>query len=97
MRLILRNPSLSPVMQSISARVLLSMLFVLPQISPISLSTEPKFHRDLFHLVRSINTELGSGTSSVMSKSLGVVIRATMAEEDNEVRLFTKTCTKLKF
>ncbi|KAG6868167.1 hypothetical protein C0993_006835 [Termitomyces sp. T159_Od127] len=96
MRLILRDPSLSPVIHSISARVLLSMLFVLPQTSPISLSTELKFHGDLLHLVRSINVESGSGTSSVMSKSLGCVIRATVVE-GNEVRLFTTTCTELKF
>ncbi|KAH0587795.1 hypothetical protein J132_06140 [Termitomyces sp. J132] len=83
MRLILRNPNLSSAMQSISARVLLSMLLALPQISPTSLSAEPKLHMDLLQLVQSINTELGSGTSSVLSKSLGLVVRATMVE-DNE-------------
>ncbi|KAG6903450.1 hypothetical protein C0995_005473 [Termitomyces sp. Mi166 len=85
MRLTLRNPNLSPAMQSISARVLLSMLLALPQISPAYLSAEPKLHSDLLRLVQSINTELGSGTSSVMSKSLGLVVRATVAEEANEV------------
>ncbi|KAG6916712.1 hypothetical protein DXG01_005661 [Tephrocybe rancida] len=87
MRLVLRNPNLSPAMQSISARVLLSILLALPQISPAALSSDPRLHSDLLQLVQSINTELGSGTTSVMSKSLGLVVRATLMEDDNEETL----------
>ncbi|KAG5648888.1 hypothetical protein DXG03_000237 [Asterophora parasitica] len=71
-------------MQSISARVLLSMLLALPQISPVSLSPDLKFHGDLLQLVQSMNTELGSGTTSVMSKSLGLVVRATLLEDSDD-------------
>ncbi|KAG6833947.1 hypothetical protein H0H87_007958 [Tephrocybe sp. NHM501043] len=84
MRLVLRNPNLSSAMQSISVRVLLSILLTLPQISPASLSSNLRLHSDLLQLVQSINTELGSGTTSVMSKSLGIVVRATIIEDDNE-------------
>ncbi|KAG6854907.1 hypothetical protein C0991_012097 [Blastosporella zonata] len=86
-RLVLRNPNLSPAMQSIAARVLLSILLALPQISPASLSSEPRLHSDLMQLVQSINTELGSGTTSVMSKSLGIIVRATIMEDDNQETL----------
>ncbi|KAG6821542.1 hypothetical protein H0H93_000051 [Arthromyces matolae] len=84
-RLVLRNPNLSPAMQSISARVLLSILLALPELSPASLSTEPKLHTDLLQLVKTINTELGSGTSSVMSKSLGLVLRTVMLDDNYTV------------
>ncbi|KAG5650306.1 hypothetical protein H0H81_012673 [Sphagnurus paluster] len=70
------------VMQSISSRVLLSMLLSLPQIPPAALSPDLQFHRELLQLVQSINTELGSGTASVMSKSLGLVVRATLLEHN---------------
>ncbi|RDB22742.1 Pre-rRNA-processing protein rix1 [Hypsizygus marmoreus] len=84
MRLLLRNPNLSPAMQSISARVLLSVLLALPQMTPASLSRDPGLHRELHQLVQTVNTELGSGTTSVMSKSLGLVIRSTISGEDHD-------------
>ncbi|KAF5387632.1 hypothetical protein D9615_000575 [Tricholomella constricta] len=84
MRLLLRNPNLSPALQSISARVLLSMLLALPQISPASLSPDLKFHNNLLQSLQSVNTELGSGSTSVMSKSLGLIVRATLLENSDD-------------
>lgn len=86
MRLLLRNPNLSPALQSISSRVLLSILLALPQMSPTSLSPDPSFHKELLQLVHKINTELGSGTTSVMAKSLGLIVRATISGEEYDVR-----------
>ncbi|KAF8076598.1 rRNA processing/ribosome biogenesis-domain-containing protein [Lyophyllum atratum] len=83
-RLLLRNPHLSHAMHSISTRVLLSMLLALPQISPASISPDLQLHNELLKLVQTINAELGSGTTSVMSKSLGLVVRATLLEDDDE-------------
>ncbi|GLB33999.1 putative rRNA processing/ribosome biogenesis [Lyophyllum shimeji] len=84
MRLLLRNPNLSPAMHSIAARVLLSMQLALPHIPPASLSPDLQLHSELLKSLRSINTELGSGTTSVMSKSLGLVVRAALMEDDDE-------------
>lgn len=82
MRLLLRNPNLSSALQSISSRILLSILLTLPQISPASLSPYPSIYPDLLQLVHQITSELGSGTTSVMSKSLGLVVRTTTSGED---------------
>ncbi|KAG6812998.1 hypothetical protein H0H92_014929 [Tricholoma furcatifolium] len=87
MRLLLQSPNLSPSMQSISARVLLSILLGLPQISPASLSPDLVLYDELVQLVQSITAELGSGTTSVMSKSLSMVVRAAIAGNDNEETL----------
>ncbi|KAF8238885.1 hypothetical protein L208DRAFT_1421135 [Tricholoma matsutake] len=83
MQLLLRNPHVSSAMHSLSSRVLLNVLLLLPQISPAALSPDPSLHTDLCELVHVIGMEIGSGSASVMSKSLGLVIRATVAKENN--------------
>lgn len=85
MQLLLRNPHVSSAMHSLSSRVLLNVLLLLPQISPAALSPDPSLHTDLCELVHVIGMEIGSGSASVMSKSLGLVIRATVAKENNIV------------
>jgi pre-rRNA-processing protein RIX1 len=85
MTLVLRNSNLAPVVHSISSRVLLSMLHALPQMLPTSLSPDPTLHGRLLGEVQAISAELGSGTTSAMSKSLGLVIGAVLAEESNDV------------
>lgn len=85
MQLLLRNPHVSSAMHSLSSRVLLNVLLLLPQISPAALSPDPSLHADLCELVHVIGMEIGSGSASVMSKSLGLVIRATVAKENNIV------------
>lgn len=87
MQLLMRNHNLSPAIQSISSRVLISVLLALPQISPASLSEDLTLHKRLLQLVHAMSTELGSGTTSVMSKSLGLVIRATVTDESYDVCL----------
>lgn len=84
----MRNHNLSPAIQSISSRVLISILLTLPQISPASLSGDITLHKRLLQLVHSISAELGSGTTSVMSKSLGLIIRASIADEVCHPRIF---------
>jgi len=86
MQLLLRNPHLSSAMRSLSSRIMLNVLLSLPQISPASLSQNPSLHPKLRQLVHAISMEIGFGSASVMSKSLGLVIRTTMTKEDNDVR-----------
>jgi len=74
-QLILRRPHLAVAVHSIASRVLLSMLLVLPQMLPPSLSPDTTLHGRLLAQVHEICVELGSSTST-MSKSLGLVIRA---------------------
>jgi hypothetical protein len=89
MQLLLRNPHLSSAIRSLSSRVLLNTLLSLQQMSPASLSPNPSLHTDLSNLMHMISMEIGSGSTSVMSQSLGLIVRATMTKEDNNVRLDT--------
>ncbi|KAJ7368529.1 rRNA processing/ribosome biogenesis-domain-containing protein [Mycena albidolilacea] len=79
-RLVLQNPNLSPAMQSISCRVVLSVLLVLPEMSPGSLSADPKLHPLLLQRVQALSVELGAGSTRGMSKSLGLVVGANLAD-----------------
>jgi len=71
----LRRPHLAPALHSITSRVLLSMLLVLPQMLPASLSPDSTLHGRVLAKVHELCTELGTGTTNIMSKSLGFVIR----------------------
>lgn len=84
--LLLRNPNLASPLQSISCRLLLSVLFALPQLLPASLSPDLSLHEKVLKKVQSITADLSSGTTSVMSKSLGLVIGASIADGNSEVR-----------
>lgn len=83
-QLVLRRPHLAAAVQSIVSRVLLSMLLVLPQIPPPSLSPDTTLHGRVLAQVREICVELGSSTST-MSKSLGLVIRAGVIDRSGDV------------
>ncbi|KAJ7490368.1 rRNA processing/ribosome biogenesis-domain-containing protein [Mycena galericulata] len=78
MRLVLFNPNLSPVVQSISCRVTLSVLLTLRQMAPASLSPDPKVHPLLLQLVQKLSTELGAGSTSGMSKSLSLIVGSSV-------------------
>ncbi|KAJ7639023.1 rRNA processing/ribosome biogenesis-domain-containing protein [Roridomyces roridus] len=91
LRLILLNPNLSPTMHSISCRVVLSILLALPQMAPASLSPDSKLYPLLLEQVQELNAEMGAGSTSRMSKSLGLVLSGTLGnsqiQRDVEVLL----------
>jgi hypothetical protein len=74
LRILLRNPQLSSATHSISVRILLSILLTLPQMTPSSLSPDPTLHGLLCKKIELLCIELGSGTTSTMSKSLELVM-----------------------
>ncbi|KAJ7180313.1 rRNA processing/ribosome biogenesis-domain-containing protein [Mycena crocata] len=73
MRLVLRNPNISPAVLSISCRVTLSILLALPHMAPPSLSSDPKLHPLILARVQELSAELGAGSTGGMSKSLGLI------------------------
>ncbi|KAF7352611.1 Pre-rRNA-processing protein rix1 [Mycena venus] len=79
-RLVLQNPHISPAMQSISCRVVLSVLLALPQMSPASLCPDPKLHPVLLARVQELSVELGAGSTTGLSKSLGLVVGASLPD-----------------
>ncbi|KAJ6598852.1 rRNA processing/ribosome biogenesis-domain-containing protein [Mycena vulgaris] len=80
LRLVLRNPHLSPAVHSIASRVTLSILLALPQMAPASLSPDPAFHPLLLQRVQALSTELSAGSPGDMSRSLGLVLNATLRD-----------------
>jgi hypothetical protein len=78
LRILLRNPQLSSATHSISVRILLSILLTLPQMTPSSLSPDLTLHGLLCKKIELLCIELGSGTTSTMSKSLELVMGAIL-------------------
>lgn len=85
LQLVGRNAQLSPGIHSISCRVMLSMLLALHQMSPSSLSPDPTLHGRISGKVLELCTELGVGTTSDISKSLGLVIGAATIDGSESV------------
>ncbi|KAJ7590791.1 rRNA processing/ribosome biogenesis-domain-containing protein [Mycena floridula] len=83
LRLLLRSPDVSPAVHSIASRVVLSVVLYLPQVANTALSPDMTFHGKLLRKVEDLCMEVGTGTSSVMSKSLGLLLAGLPMTEDN--------------
>ncbi|KAF7985251.1 hypothetical protein HWV62_7918 [Athelia sp. TMB] len=83
LRLVLRSPHITPAVHSITSRVLLSLLLTLPQMAPTALALDPRVHGHALAVVHTLSAELGLGTTSTMSKSLGLVIQLGGGVEGN--------------
>ena len=65
-------------MQSIIARIIMSALIVLPRMPPALLSADPGLIYQVKEKIQKLSVSIGSGTSSVVSKSLPFVIEAVL-------------------
>jgi len=65
-------------MQSIIARIIISALIVLPRMPPALLSANPGLIYQVKEKIQKLSVSIGSGTSSVMSKSLPFVVEAAL-------------------
>ena len=74
------NAELVPSTRSLANRVLLSILLSLPSMAPSSLSSDPSFYRRVIRKVRDMCIESVRGTSYVMSKGTGLVLRSFSSE-----------------
>ncbi|KAH9939977.1 rRNA processing/ribosome biogenesis-domain-containing protein [Amylocystis lapponica] len=72
--LVMQNTPLAPAVYSVASRILLSIQIALPQMSPSLLSPDGALHQALSDKIRVACLELASGTSSEMSKSMGLVM-----------------------
>ncbi|KAH9482766.1 hypothetical protein JR316_0004866 [Psilocybe cubensis] len=83
---LLRNPHLSSSMQSIIARLITSVLMTLPRMSFSTLSGDPTFFELVSAKIQRLSFRIGSGTTSVMSKTLPFVIEAALANSNSEIQ-----------
>ncbi|KAJ3575808.1 hypothetical protein NP233_g842 [Leucocoprinus birnbaumii] len=75
-RLLLRDHHLSAAMQSISVRVLIAIMLTVIRIPPATLSSDPGLYPNVMNKLHGISTEITTGTSSVLSKSLPFIVTA---------------------
>ncbi|KAF5358971.1 hypothetical protein D9758_004780 [Tetrapyrgos nigripes] len=86
-QLLLANPDVTPAVHSVASRVILSALLYLPQTAPGLVSPDLQVYEQLTSKIQNIAVELGAGTTTAMSKSLALVVRASsMAGLDNASR-----------
>ena len=71
--LLLRTP-VNPPVHSIASRLILSVHASLPQLPPMLLSPDLSLHSRLSAKLRRVSVNVAIGTSSTMSKSLGLVL-----------------------
>ncbi|KAJ3551411.1 hypothetical protein NM688_g4721 [Phlebia brevispora] len=76
-RLLITQSSMTSSMQSLTGRILLAVYMAVPSIPPSLFAVEPALHHRVYEAVQRICAELGVGTASTLSKSLGLVIAAS--------------------
>lgn len=81
------NPELSAPLHSLIARIITSVLVTLPRISPSSISQDLGFIHILNFKIQDFSLTIGSGTTSVMSKTLPFVIESALTARDLRVRV----------
>ncbi|TFY78724.1 hypothetical protein EWM64_g5294 [Hericium alpestre] len=86
LRLVLGNPLLAPAAHSVAARLLLSIHISLPLVTPAQMSPDSCLYTHVVRVVHTLCLELAAGTSSVLSKSLGMVIQELGSDEDHDVQ-----------
>ncbi|KAF8204795.1 rRNA processing/ribosome biogenesis-domain-containing protein [Pholiota molesta] len=80
------NPNLSPSLQSIIARIVTSILISVPRMSPSSLSSDPSFIHIVNTKIQKFSVVIGSGTTSVMSKTLPFVIESALGGDIPDIQ-----------
>ena len=90
--LLLSRASLSASIQSVAARVLIAVYIGISNIPPNLFSPDPALHSNVYELVQRICVELGAGTSSTLSKSLGLLVNASFHGHASSVRVTERLC-----
>lgn len=77
-RHLVENSPLNTAVQSIIGRVLIALYVTLPQIPPSLFSHDLSLHGQVYEAVQRICTDIGTGTTTTMSKSLGLLIGTSL-------------------
>lgn len=85
-RLVLRSSYLPPAVRSLLSRVLLAIYVSLPLMQPSLISADLSLHGLVYEKVRAVCIEQASGTSNVLSKSLGLVLSNASSRQLGMVR-----------
>ena len=77
------TPELPEYLQSLTSRLLLSLLMVLPTMAASSVSIDLTLHGKILSRVKDLTLELCSTSGSILSKSLPVVVTSVGSNIDN--------------
>ena len=84
-----RNPHLSSAIQSVIARVIVSSLISLPRIASSSLSNDPTLMQCVNKKIQKFSVVIGTGTTSVMSRTLPFVIGSAFSNSNDDLEVGT--------
>ncbi|KAL4241842.1 Pre-rRNA-processing protein RIX1 [Abortiporus biennis] len=79
---LLESGQLSPAVQSVASRVIISIQLSLPQISPSLLSLDESLYPKVKNLGARICRKIASGTTGTASKAIGLVIGSSLHSAD---------------
>ncbi|KAG1833458.1 rRNA processing/ribosome biogenesis-domain-containing protein, partial [Suillus variegatus] len=83
----MRGAELQSAIRSLACRVMLSLSLSLTAMSRSSLSQDVHLHSLVLAKVNGMCLELARGTTSAMSRSLGLVLRSTVTEGNEHIKL----------
>jgi hypothetical protein len=81
----MQGAELQPAVRSLACRVLLSLSLSLPAMSRSSLSQDIHLHSLVHAKLSEMCLEFARGTTSVMGRSLSLVLKSTMTEGNEHV------------
>ncbi|KAI0320268.1 rRNA processing/ribosome biogenesis-domain-containing protein [Amylostereum chailletii] len=84
LRKTLRNEFVALATHSVASRILLAIHLSLHSIAPSQLSPDAGLHRQIVAEIQGLCLEVGTGTSSVLSKSLPLVVRQLNTEVSSQ-------------
>ncbi|KAF8351599.1 hypothetical protein F5887DRAFT_215656 [Amanita rubescens] len=82
-----QNPNLSIQTRSILARNVVAVYLALPRLPPALLSVDPFFHARLSKKVQAAVLDVGTGSSNVSGRSLGLIVAFSDCERDMQQHL----------
>ncbi|PPR04067.1 hypothetical protein CVT24_010642 [Panaeolus cyanescens] len=80
------HPELTPALKSVIARLIIAILMELPRISPKTLSPSPELLYVVHSKVQRFATVIGSGNTSITSKSLPFIAQITSADPQEDIQ-----------
>ncbi|EJD01578.1 uncharacterized protein FOMMEDRAFT_142163 [Fomitiporia mediterranea MF3/22] len=94
---LLRVPNIPAYLQSLSSRLLLSLLLALPKLSASSVARDPNIKDEVLRRVKSMCVEFASGSSAVLCKSLPLVVGAISDDEMTRKNVLPESSERHEF
>ena len=81
LRSLWQNSSLPMQIRSILARKVVAIYLALPRLPPALLSVDPFFHATLSKAIQAVALDIGTGSTNVSGRSLGLIVAFSDCEK----------------